>query len=412
MPVYLIIVVYAFNNYISVLFSYLLGMGKLSYVLLDVFFVLLFLHPKAKPRKQHIPIYFFCLLILCKSIFFWVGSGINIISFYLEFSFFRRVVLPFGVFMYLFSKLTKSKDMSKLNRFMYKWFIVVVFLQCIDLLLMNFSTPYHDQIINFANAVEETFTTPELMISHIPLFGFQYLRCFGVGLSYHSSALYVLMLYAFNIQMKNPIPFWLHIPTYFAVIASGSIQSIGLYLLMLLLYVNHIYRHKLFFLGVLMFVGVISLETFIDMSFPGFGKVYMFEYIFLVSDAILDHLRNVPNQFLWGMGSLEAIGETLSVGRELLDVGDVGLVRLMLEGGAIAMTYYLVLIMWFFLKYVFPYKGREPLPVKASVTCIILGLGSFVHYAVIFSRNNVILYMLFFAIIASQYKKGFCPGGN
>jgi hypothetical protein len=403
MPVYLVIVAFAFNNYIAVLFSYLFGLGKLSNVLLDLFFVFLFFYPKVKLQKEHVPLYFFSLLLLCKSAVFLIGAGIDIVSFYLEFSFFRRVVLPFGAFMYFFFKLTKHEDIGKLNRFMYKLFIVVVFLQNIDFLLMNFSVTYHDQIINYANAIEEIFIGEKL--SHIPLFGFQYVRCFGIGLNYHSSSLYVLMLYAFNIQMKNPIPFWLHLLTYSAVTASGSVQSIGLYVLMLLLCVNHIYRHKLFFLLALAFAAVISLEVFIGVALPGFGSIYMIELLYLSVDAVMGYFGTNINQFLWGIGGLAAIGEQWLVEDETLPIGDIGIFRLLSEGGAIALIFYLLLVLWFFYKYVSHYKGEDPLPVKASVTAIIIGFGSLVHYPVIFSRNNVILYMLFLAIIAAQYHR-------
>ena len=403
--VYALIVVFAFNNYISIAFHLSFGLGRISYVLIDVILLILLIRPNISLLKEHLPIYLFCLFLLFNSLILFLSSGISLESFYSQFSFFRRIALPFTIYIYFVQKLRKAENFTALNEFLYKWFLFVVVLHSVDFIIMNTVPVYATLITNYYNSVEEIITESTTVTTHIPLFGYQPTRCFGIGLNYHSSGLYVLMLYAFNIKMKNGIPIWAHFLAVIAILSNGSIQNLGLGFLLLILCINQVYRHKTFTLVLVSFLFLLLAKQFPDKSFPVVGTVYMLKYIFLVFETVRDYFSDNIYNVIFGIGGRGGSGDLLELGSGFFDVGDIGLIRLLLEGGLIALLLYFVLIIWLFKKYVSPYKGKEPLPIAASVTSIIIGLGSLVHYPVLFSRNNVVLYMLFLAIIVTEKRR-------
>lgn len=405
--VYVLIIVFAFNNYIANALHLLFGLGKISYVLIDVILVIFLLRPNITLLKEHLPIYLFCLFLLCYSLILFLISGISLESFYSQFSFFRRIALPIIIYIYFVQKLKKPESITSLNEFLYKWFLFVVIFQSVDFILMNTSPVYYALITNYYNSVKVIIRETTTTLSHIPLFGYQPNRCLGIGLNYHSSGLYVLMLYAFNIKMKNSIPIWIHLLAFIAIIANGSVQSLGLYFLLWILCIKQVYQHKIFSLVLVCLLFLVFASQFHDTSLPVVGTLYMFRYIFLVFEEVRDYFSDNIYDLIFGIGGRAGDGKELALGGGFLDIGDVGLMRLLLEGGLIPLLLYFVMIAWVFKKYVSFYKGKEPLPIAASVTSIIIGMGSLVHYGVIFSRNNVVLYMLFLAIIVTQEKRDF-----
>ncbi len=384
------------------MFHYLFGLDRLSAALLDIIFILLLLNPSNKYYKHHVVIYLFCIFLLIKSLVVFSGAELGIESFYIQFSFFRRVALPFAVFIFIAQRLIKSDSLDEINDFLYKWFIAVIVLQTADFFLMNTVTSYHDLMVNMANAVEEYITNPEQMTTHFPILDFEPIRCFGIGLNYHSSGLYSLLLYAYNMKMRQSLPVWVHIFALIASLANGSLQFLGLYFLLWLLRIDAIYKYKFVILTVGSLSIILLLEVIAETTLPIVGTVYMFEYAILVWQAIVDYYTSHMYELLIGVGGLQAAGKLWSFGGDDFELGDIGVVRLFIEGGLIAFLLYFLVIGWLLIKYVLPYKGREPLPVVASVVTIIIGIFSLLHYPVLFSRNNVVLYMLFLAIIATQ----------
>lgn len=399
-----LIVLTSVYRYVAAGLNIGLGVGRFAFVAFDLVFVALWLRPNLTLLRRHAVVYIFCLLVFTKSAIGFLASDPTLASFYLNFSIFRRVALPFAVLVYFSERLVDRRAFQRIVEFLYKWFVVVALLQSADFILMQLSDTYVQLLTAAANSFEEIFTRD--MLSHIFVFKTQPLRAHGLGLNYHSSGLYALMLYAFNLKLRSTMPLWLHLAGAVAILASGSVQFLGLYLLLLVVSRPVVYRHKWSVLLLALFAGVIVFRLAVGYTLPYLGTLYLFEYTELVAQELFSHfvLEGNLRELFWGVGGLSATGQMWTVGYGTLELGDIGIIRLILEGGLVLWIGFFAILTYYVVRYVLPYRSNEPAPMAGAVLAIGMGMVSLVHYPVLFTTNNIVLFMLWFAIMTRRYE--------
>jgi hypothetical protein len=389
----------AFQRVISTVIALATGIGPLAVVIFDVVFLLLLARPTSTYAKRFVPVFLFISVVLFKSLIDFMGSDMSSEAFLQSFAGFRRAAIPFVALLYFAEKLREPDTLEWLSRFLRKWLTVVVVIQVADFVLMQVSGAYRAAITAFANAFAEVFVRD--MLSHIPLIGFQPHRAHGLAINYHASGLYVLLLYAFNLKVGRRLHPLIHAGAAVAVLAGGSLQNLGVYMLLLAFNVPVVFRNRWRALAILIAVSVALLPVAAAVALPGLGNVYMFEYFRLALDEMAAYYSQSAHwwELLWGMGGVAGTGREWTLGPSGIDLGDVGILRIILESGLVVWGLWFGIVAGILGRAGRRLRTSTSGPWAGSYLALIIGIISLIHYPVLFTAGNITLLMLFLAII-------------
>lgn len=382
--------------------SHLVGMVSpavkdVIFIAFEFVWVALFI-PFGSLSKKNWPIYLFVFIAFLISIINIITSfgESNAVLSYL--SGFRRLALPFVSF-FIFNKLIQQKNgLNDFNKALINLYWLVLVLQAFDFAAMQFSDAYRSTIISLSNIAGEISDDP--LDSHIILFGWQYIRSFGVLLNFHGSGLLLLLLFLYKLHLKGAPKLAEVVIMGLGVIAGGSLQNLGLliFLPVLLLGAQHVVRY---FLAIgLLIIAMIIVPYLSSNPLPYFGTIYMFEYVGLSFYILLDMLSDplYLSKFLLGFGNLRLTSGSWGEGTLELDLGDTGFFRLLLESGLLVFLFWLLLCIQLG-KYKINSKQIDRLRHNSLFAIPFIGILSLTHYPVLFLPINMAIYMLSLALI-------------
>mgnify|MGYP003996818689 CR=1 FL=1 len=238
-----------------------------------------------------------------------------------------------------------------------------------------------------------------------------YIRSFGLFLDLHASGMYITMLYSYMIFVKPRMPLWLESFSILACLVNGSLLALALVTIIQILRVKLIFKTKI--LLIVIFIPIITIITGFLSEFEftviNLRKVHLFELLDIAKNSFFEYYFSFEHlsEFLWGYNNsnvnLDQRYVFAGVDNNLASLSDIGTVRFFLNTGFILSLFYLITLIAFYIRFVSPFKGKEPGPVSGAVLAIFIGHFGMIHLQVLFAVNNVILYMYFLAVISSRH---------
>jgi hypothetical protein len=339
-------------------------------------------------------------------------------------SFFRRTVYPFllvGVFLEI---LNSTEKIRQLNSFLFRLFIVLACIQTIDFIALQYSQTYYQLVLKLLSSQSKLFYQKSYARMSMGVEGFTVHRAQGFAVGMHASTIFCLILYAYLRLNRMPFKFWHRAVAAVACMSSFSKQSIGLYLVLELLLVfmrrpvairdfpdrardfrcNRWISRLINLVPLVVITPLVILTmTYIYQLQPLYSlhpRVDLFTFICSMLEGFEQNRKILGPIDLIGRGGMHLMGPVATEYR----VTDIEMLRMFFEGGALNFLFLVVILfgsllfletahrkaLWFR-----PDLYRIFLAAKLSV---FLGFMTLVHSLAIFSREVVVIYLLFFTI--------------
>ncbi len=353
-------------------------------------------------RTNRLVYYFVIVVLFIASITFLLSGG-DLSTLPTYFSSVRRLTIPFASFL-IFCKFVNIDDrVEVINRALLNLYWIVFFFQIVDFAAMQLSESYRDVLIGLSNSANNMTDKP--LMSHIVIFEWQSVRAFGILLNFHGSGLLLLFLFLYKLFIKGFATMLEVICMAIGVVAGGSLQNLAclIALFPLLLANQQVVRYVIAIVGVP--AAVISIAYFSVNPLFHFGTVYIFEYTTILANVFLDLVSRPDTVFniLFGFGNLRLSDGSWSIPGISEELGDIGLFRLILESGLVAVGLWLLLC--FRLGNIHRAKRQlgvvqDTLRVRSLLAIPAVGILSLAHYPVLFLPANMTLFMLALAIIS------------
>ena len=334
-------------------------------------------------------------------------------------TFFRRTVLPFFL-VFVFVKFLKDENqIKKLNRFLFR--------QTVDFILFQYE-PYNQFIrylISFtAIKLEHVNFTAENYFAR-SFFGIEFHRSQGFALDMYASNLFCLLLYSYLRIVGMRFKWWQKNISLIACISGLSLLFfISLFMLEFVLFFtgrpnkrvietptlrqsrkNRTISRVINLSPFIMFGGVVTMYFLLKSSYAGkIFMLYFFEFSNIVSDNIESIGLGSNIQDYLGYGGLHLLD---SYGDELYHyvLKDFAILGLIYEGGILNFLFLMFLLLYPIFLFEIKYRKlfeQQPSIYRiflSSKFIIFLGITTWVHQLVIWSRQVVVLYMMSYSLI-------------